>query len=89
MPITPYLDGANFDPETRRVMGLAFEMSRAALGLADRADPAIEILAKKIIALAKEGIRDPHLMSEWALDDLRAAAMVLKSRPQAPRRRPG
>ena len=71
MPITPYLDGADFDPATRRVMGLAFEMSRAALRLADRADPAIEILAKKIIALAKEGIRDPNLMSEWALDDLR------------------
>jgi hypothetical protein len=75
-------------------MGLAFEMSRAALRLADRADPAIEILAKKIIALAKEGIRDPNLMSEWALDDLReprhgaqvtsASAVALGRRHRAP-----
>jgi hypothetical protein len=52
-------------------MGVAFEMARAALRLTDQTDPAIEVLAKKIIALAKEGIRDPTLLCEWALDDLR------------------
>jgi hypothetical protein len=36
MPITPYLDGHKFDPETMRVMGVAFKMTRVALGLADR-----------------------------------------------------
>jgi hypothetical protein len=56
MPITKFLDGHSFDPETRRVMGVALEMARAALGLADRTDPITEILAKRIIALAKEGI---------------------------------
>ena len=71
MPITTYVDGLTFDPEAKRVMGLAFEMASAALRLADRADPAIEILANKIIALAQEGLRDPNLMCEWALDDLR------------------
>jgi hypothetical protein len=39
MPVTEFLDGHSFDPETRRVMGVALEMARAALGLADRADP--------------------------------------------------
>ena len=71
MPITTYVDGLTFDPEAKRVMGLAFEMASAALRLADRPDPAIEILATKIIALAQEGLRDPNLMCEWALDDLR------------------
>ena len=28
MSITMFLDGQNFDPETRRVMGVAFEMTR-------------------------------------------------------------
>jgi hypothetical protein len=71
MPITPYLDGFNFDPETTRVMGLAFEMTLAALRLADRAEPSKEIVAKKIIALAREGMHDPNLLCEWALNDLR------------------
>jgi hypothetical protein len=71
MPITEFLDGYKFDPETRRVMGLAFEMARAALRLSDRRDPVIEILAKKIIALAKDGLHDPNLLCEWVLADLR------------------
>jgi hypothetical protein len=71
MPITEFLDGYSFDLETRRVMGVAFEMARATLRLADRPDPITEILAKRIIALAKDGLRDPNLLCEWALDDLR------------------
>jgi hypothetical protein len=74
MPITEFLDGYSFNPETRRVMGVAFEMARAALRLADRTDPITEILAKRIIALAKEGMVDPNLLCEWALDDLRTVA---------------
>jgi hypothetical protein len=38
MPIRPFLDGHKFDPETIRIMGLAFEMAREALRLADRTD---------------------------------------------------
>jgi hypothetical protein len=71
MPITEYLDGFEFDPETRRVMGLAFEMTLAALRFADQTEPSKEIVAEKIIALAKEGMRNPDLLCEWALDDLR------------------
>jgi hypothetical protein len=73
MPITPYLDGFKFDPETKRVMGVAFEMTLAALWTAKRTDLSKEAIAKKIIALAKEGMRDANLLSEWALDDLRQA----------------
>ncbi len=70
MPITLYLDGFKFDAEAKRVMGVAFEMARATLRSADRTDAATEILAKRIIALAKEGMVDPNRLCEWALDDL-------------------
>jgi hypothetical protein len=73
MPITQFLDGFKFDPEAKRVMGVAFEMTRAALRLTDRDDPVIAIVAKKIIELAKEGERNPDLLCEWALNDLRAS----------------
>jgi hypothetical protein len=71
MPITQYLDGHSFDHETRRIMGVALEMARVALPLADRTNPITEMLAERIMALAKEGLRDPNLLCEWALDDLR------------------
>jgi len=40
MPIRSFLDGHKFDPENR-VMGLAFELTREALRLADRTDPVL------------------------------------------------
>jgi hypothetical protein len=71
MPITPYLDNTRFDPEATRVMGVAFEMVRAALRLADRGDLANEIIAKRIIELAKAGELNPDLLCERALNEIR------------------
>jgi hypothetical protein len=70
MPITEYMDGFKFDSETRRVMGLAFEMTLASLRHDKWNEPLKEIVAKKIIELANEGMRDPNLLCEWALQDL-------------------
>src|SRR5262245_8464976 len=71
MPITPFLDGTKFDLEAKRVMGVAFEMTRVALGLADRGDLANEIIAKRIIELAKAGERNPDLLCEGVLKQFR------------------
>jgi hypothetical protein len=38
MPITPFLNGRHFDAETKRIMGVAFEMARSALRLPLRDD---------------------------------------------------
>jgi hypothetical protein len=69
MPITPYLGDFDVDPETRRVLSAALEMTRIALGLAD--DLANGIIAKPIIELAKAGERNPDLLCEGALKKLR------------------
>jgi hypothetical protein len=75
MPITPYLDGHKFDLETKRVMGVAFEMARVALRLADRGDLANEIIAKHIIELAKAGELNPDLLCEGVLKEFRGLRM--------------
>ena len=62
MSITPYLDGLEVDPETKRVLGAALEMTRVSLGIAD--DFANGIIAKQIIELAKAGERNPDLLCE-------------------------
>jgi hypothetical protein len=71
MPITPFLGDISFDPETKRVMGLAFEMARVALGLNDHTGLASEVIAKQIIELAKSGERNPDLLCEVALKEFR------------------
>jgi hypothetical protein len=70
MPISPFLDrNIEFDTEAKRVMGVAFEMTRVSLGLTD--DLANGIIAKPIIELAKAGERNPDLLCEGALKKLR------------------
>ena len=69
MLITPYLDGFNVDPETKQVLGVAVEMTRVSLGLAD--DFANGIIARRIVELAKAGERNPDLLCEGAIEQLR------------------
>jgi hypothetical protein len=69
MSITPYLDGLEVDPDTKRVLGAALEMTRVSLGLAD--DFANGIIARRVVELAKAGERNPDLLCEGALKELR------------------
>jgi hypothetical protein len=46
-------------------------MARVALGLADRGDLANEIIAQRIIELAKAGERNPDLLCEGVLKEFR------------------
>jgi len=71
MPISSYLGDANVDPETKRVMGVAFEIICAALKVAAPNDELKPIIALKIIELAEAGQRDPNELSERVLIDLR------------------
>jgi hypothetical protein len=71
VPITPYLtNGDRFDAETRRVMGVAFEATIAALRLADRSDPIVGMIAQRIIELARAGETNPDLICETTLSAL-------------------
>ena len=57
--------------ETNRILDVAIEMTRAALGLAD--DFANGIIARQIVELARAGERNPDLLCEGALKKLRGA----------------
>jgi hypothetical protein len=59
MPIHRLLQNHLFDPDTVAVMVTAFEDALRELGLSDRADPATELVARKIIELVERGERDP------------------------------
>src|SRR5512139_1068018 len=78
MPITPFLNGERFDHETRRILGVALEMSCIAFRVGDCDDGVRQAIANKIIALAKSGERNPDALCERALEDIR------QTRPQKP-----
>jgi hypothetical protein len=67
MPIRPYLEGRAFDAETRRSMGVAFEATRAALAIRNRADLMPEKVAGIIVALVDTGELDPDRLCERTL----------------------
>ena len=67
MPITPFLGDEKFDSGTTRIMGVAFEMARAAVKRDWGGIYASHIIAKQIIELAKDGERNPDVLCEKAL----------------------
>src|SRR5262249_37763679 len=76
MALRTYLDDQSFDPETVRLMGVAFEIALATLRPSNHADPLREGVARNIIELAKAGERDPERLCEGALNDLPPVASV-------------
>ena len=64
MPIQPFLDGENFDPETTRVLGVAFELTCIGLrtGVAFGAPTPYHVLAAKH---AWEGVTIFHFFQKY------------------------
>ena len=74
MPIRPLLYGSEvFTPEEIAVIATAFEDTLSALGLVNREDPAVHMVAKRIFELASGGEHDPILLRDAVLKSLRDA----------------
>ena len=67
MPIRPFLNGEQFDQETQRILGVAFEQTCIALQIGDCNDDVKQAIADKIIELVKTGERNPDVVCERAL----------------------
>jgi hypothetical protein len=70
MPIIPFLNGRQFDPEALRILGLAFEQVCIALQLETSDDDVKQAIANKVIEFAKAEGR-PDLLCERVLEDIR------------------
>ena len=72
MPIRPLLYGSGvFTPEEIAVITTAFEDTLSALGLVNREDPAVHMVAKRIFELASGGEHDPILLRDAVLKSFR------------------
>ena len=74
MPIRPYLKGAVFALHDVRAMSLAFQDVCAAFNLTDADEHAREVIATRIIELARRGECDPDRLRERVLKEGNAAA---------------
>jgi hypothetical protein len=67
MPITRLLKNGVFEPKQITEITAAFESVLAALGLVDRADPVVDLIAKAIIDCAKTGEVDRRKLHDCAI----------------------
>ena len=65
-----------FSPEQCEIMGAAFEEALRELGLKDRGDPLCEAVATKIIELGQQGVRNPQLLRQFAIQELGQAGVL-------------
>ena len=62
------IEHSSFSPEHEKAITVAFEDCLRALGLTDRpSDPAVLVIARRIIELAKQGECNPALLRDGAL----------------------
>jgi hypothetical protein len=71
-PITPLLQGRAFDPETVQAIANALVMTCEVLGLSSRDDATTQLVAEKIIELAKRGLKNPTALQMAAIKELKS-----------------
>jgi hypothetical protein len=70
MPIDRLLKHSALGPEEVGCLKTAYETALRSLSVADRNDPLCEMVAKKIIAIGRTGVRDPALISARAIREI-------------------
>src|SRR5215470_13405801 len=69
VPITPFLRDRALDPETAQAVANALVMTCEALGLSNRDDAMTQLVAEKIIELAKRGLENPTALHLAAMKE--------------------
>jgi hypothetical protein len=70
MPIRRLAENEAFDPEAVEIIVAAFEDALGRLGLTDRDDPIVALVARRIITFAQQGERDPARLRDLALKSI-------------------
>ena len=71
-PTTPFLRGQAFDPETVKAIGDALIITCETLGVSERDDASIQLIARKIIELAERGLKNTTALHLAALKEFKS-----------------
>ncbi len=72
MPIYRELQFEVFDPEEVKVISVAFDDVLGELGLVDRSDPVVAVVAKRVVEFAKKGELERHRLRELVVKSFRS-----------------
>ena len=75
VPIYRFPQFSAFGPETTKAMRTAFQDALRELRVTDWTDPIAQIVALKIMEIARLGERDPVRIRELALKDMRSSSV--------------
>ena len=75
MPLARHVQGAAFRPEQLVEMTTAFEDVLRRLQLVDRTDPVVDLVAKKVVEVAKSGACDAARICELTLKHLQGSVV--------------
>jgi len=70
VPIRPFLQGKLFEPELLETLSQALADACTTLGLKDKEDVAVRLLASRIIRQARQGVHDRGMLRAAALEGL-------------------
>ena len=70
--VHPFIKDAVFDPEATHALAAAFDDICKHMNLPQTAREAREIVAARVIDLAREGVLDPHILCARVLHEARA-----------------
>jgi len=76
VPIRALLQDGVFSPEDITALATAFEDSLSALGLVDRTDPVVTMVAQQIIYMARQGERSPTRLRDCVLNEFQARSRL-------------
>ncbi len=67
MPIRYLLEQSSFGPDEVKTIISGFDRLCARMQLVDRTDPLMEIVAKAVLTVARDGVRDPATIERRAM----------------------
>ena len=70
MSLLKIVQGFSLNPDELEIVALGYKLACAELNLSDESDPVQTAIAKKIIALAQAGERDPSRLAQLAISSL-------------------
>ena len=70
VPLDTILKKRRISPEDSEILKQAFNLALNGLNLVDRNDPICEIVARKIVEIGLDGIRNPHEIAALTIKQL-------------------
>jgi len=78
VPIYQFLKDSDFGPEETKIIGAAYQRACEELGLTNKSEQIKQLVAKRVLAIAQTGERNPQWISDRVVRDFQGKAQQPK-----------